>query len=307
MKSPNYFSFQRAIPILIRSRLEIIFVWPWVTAASCLIVGKGFPPLVSSLTSVIAMFFISMSVYIYNDVIDADMDKLNPVKKSRPIPSGKVSKEYAMCFIYLSAIIGIFLISITNIYSLVFSFLYLFLFTLYSYPGVHLKKKFLFKEFIIALGWPLSSLVASYAVANRFSFNAFFAGIFFAIFAFMGMPALNDSMDIESDILQGVKSLAVVLSWKRKVQLMIIGVLIIMTLSPLTYINLGFNILLPIFVVAGSLIFLRFVSPIMINVEKIEVVDVADLIKARRIAHLYFILLQIFMIIGSLNIAIFHL
>jgi len=296
--------FLKSTGLLIKSRLEAIFIWSWCTAVACLIVGKGFPPLIPSLMSIIAMIFLSMSVYLYNDVIDSDMDKFVSVKKNRPVTSGKVSKKEAMRLIYISALIGLLIISITNIFSLIFSSLYLVLFTIYSHPKIRLKKRFLFKESIITLGWPLCSLVGSFAVANKFSLNAFFASILFAIFAFMGMPALNDSTDIEADKLFGVKSLAVILNWKRKLQLLIIGVVIIMTLSPLTYINMGFNILLPILVVSGSLIFLRFVFPIIVNLGNVDLIETAVLFKAKRIAYVYFILLQLFAIIGSINIKI---
>lgn len=299
--------FLTSVGLLIKSRIEAIFVWSWCTAVSCLIVGRGTPALIPSLMSIVAMIFLSMSVYIYNDVVDSEMDVINPVKNSRPLPSGKVNKRDAMILVYSSAILGLTVIAITNIYSLIFAIIYLFLFSIYSHPKIHLKKRLMFKELIIALGWPLSSLVASYALINTYSFTALFAGIFFAIFAFMGMPALNDSIDIEQDKIQGVRSLALVLNWRSKIQLLILGVLIIMTLSPLTYINLEFNILLPILVVASSLVFLRYVFPVITDVEKSNIVESQKLVKAKRIAHLYFILLQIFTVIGSLNITIFNL
>jgi len=256
--------------------------------------------------SVVAMIFISTSVYLYNDFVDHDMDKLISKKNARPFTSGKVSKKFVMRFIYLSAFIGLLIVSITNIFSLIFSTIYLILFTVYSYPKIYLKRRFIIKESIIALGFPLCSLVGSYAAANRFSMNALFAATLLAIFAFMAMPALNDATDIEADKLFGVKSIAVVLNWKRKIQLLIIGVIAIMTLTPLTYISLGFNIILPIMVVAGSLIFLRFIFPIMINIEKSDLINMEDLFKAKKIGYIYFVLLQIFMIIGSLSINIYN-
>ena len=46
----------------------------------------------------LAFRFIASSVYILNDVKDADKDRLHPKKRFRPIASGKVSKKQAVIF-----------------------------------------------------------------------------------------------------------------------------------------------------------------------------------------------------------------
>ena len=46
----------------------------------------------------LAFSFIASSVYILNDVKDADKDRLHPKKRFRPIASGKVSKKQAVIF-----------------------------------------------------------------------------------------------------------------------------------------------------------------------------------------------------------------
>ena len=48
--------------------------------------------------AIIAFCAISSGVYVLNDIIDAKLDKLHPLKKSRPIPSGKIKKCKALIF-----------------------------------------------------------------------------------------------------------------------------------------------------------------------------------------------------------------
>lgn len=49
----------------------------------------------------ISFCLMASSIYIFNDLMDIDFDQQHPVKKNRPIPSGKISKveAYSLCFI----------------------------------------------------------------------------------------------------------------------------------------------------------------------------------------------------------------
>lgn len=49
----------------------------------------------------IAFCLISSGVYFLNDIIDEPKDKLHPVKKNRPIPSGKLSVKTAKLMVFL--------------------------------------------------------------------------------------------------------------------------------------------------------------------------------------------------------------
>ena len=284
---------------LIRSRLEAMFIWSWNTFMACMIAGRGSPPFIPSVLSVVGVVLISLSVYLYNDLTDVNMDKLNSVKRNRPLPAGKASQENALTLVYLSAFAGLAIVLLADIRSFVFGLLHFVLFTVYSHPKVHLKKKFLFKESIIALGVPLTSLVGIYAVADSFVTHAFFASILFAFFTYMAQPVLTDSIDIEEDRQAGVRSLATILSWKRRVQLLVAGSIMVMVLIPLTYRAFGFNIVLPLYAIVGGIIFLAAVVPLLGKFEEYAV------LKAKKVAYVFFILLQISFIIGSLEIQLF--
>ena len=289
--APGFFTSAKC---LIRSRVEPIFiVWTWTILIACLIATHGRPPVVPLLSSIVSIVFISTSVYVYNDIIDSDMDALNPVKNKRPLASRSVPQKNAMHLVWITGIIGLSIIFFIHIYSFAFSLLFFTLFTLYSHPKIRLKKFFLVKESIIAAGIPITSCIGIYAVLNSFSVNAFFASVVFAVFTFLGQPALNDSTDIREDRLAGVRSLAVVLPWKKRIQLFIFGVCAVAVLTVVAFFALDFAAILPVYAGAGGIILLWFMIPIMNNYEQEKV------LKARKIAYIYYLLLQIFFVISS--------
>lgn len=301
-------NFPQAIPILVKSKAEALFYWPWSTVIGCLIAGSGFPPLRPTVLAITSMIFIALSVYLYNDVIDREMDSVSPMKKSRPLASNTVKVEDAMKIIYASGFIGLAISFFINIYTFILSLLYLVLYATYSHPKIRLKKRLIMKEATLSFGWVLCSLIGSYSVKGTFHPPALYAGILFGIFTFSVNPAVNETMDIEEDRKFGINSLGVVLSWRRKLQLLIFGFLFIMTITPLTYIQFGFNIILPILVVATSLIFLRYSFIIMSKIEQSTLSHEffqIEIRKAKRLMGAFLIIFQIFMVFGSLNINFF--
>ena len=58
--------------------------------------------------------FISSVVYIINDILDIEKDKLHPIKKTRPLASGKVSKFQSILIICFLITISITLFAFTN-------------------------------------------------------------------------------------------------------------------------------------------------------------------------------------------------
>ncbi len=76
-----------------------------------------------------------------------------------------------------------------------------------------------------------------------------------------------------------------------------LAALLMMTVTPLTYSQLGFSVILPILVVALSLIMLRWaVFPIANSFE----VHSAQL--SRRIIYVYFLVIQVIVIASSMSV-----
>jgi 4-hydroxybenzoate polyprenyltransferase len=301
-------SFLGSSWLLVKSRKEALGLWMWCSLVASLVVGRGFPPLQPALMSMAAFFFIATAVYVYNDIVDTEADRHNSFKSNRPLVSGQVSKANALKLFYISSIIGLSISFLNNLPSFLLSLLFFTLFFIYSYPRIHLKKRFLVKETVISSGILIIGLSVCYAILGTFSPMVFVGFMMFSLFAFFAMPTGFDSTDVEADKLQGVKSIASVLTLKRRLQLAITGMFIIMTITPFTYINFGYNMLLPILVVLGGIIFLRNLFPLMLSINpSTNAIDMSILMKGRKVIVIFIFVLSICLILGSINLSIFSI
>ena len=287
----------RTHAVLFKSRLEKIWPWPWWTGVGLLVASHGSPPLLPTVFVIVSMLTIATCVYVYNDVMDLEMDKLNPEKLNRPLPSGKVSKKEAISIVYLNGFVGIALSLFINIETFLLCAIYIVLFLAYSNPHIRLKKKFLLKEVTLSMGCLLSTFIGGMA-AGTISASVIFSGVFLFVFGILGSAAFADVPDITEDKKYGVKTLAMVLGWKTRIEMVILFVLVIMTLTPLTYVQLGLNIVFPIMVVASCFLFLRFLFTLLNRFER------STHMRATYIAFTFSMLVQIALILGSLQILV---
>jgi 4-hydroxybenzoate polyprenyltransferase len=262
MLGGTFVQLVHSVLILMKSKVIFIFTWTWILALNLLIVGKGFPPLRPSLLLVLSMIFIASSVYIYNDIVDVEMDKENEIKKNRPIASGLIGKRDAQKIVYILGLAGLSFAWFVNITSFSIILTFFILFYLYSYPPIRLKKRFLAKDFTLLIGAPLLCLAATYGISSVFSTLAFSSAILTAIFSLTISPVVNESSDIVEDNKYGVKSLSTLLNWENKIRLMILGIIIHMISMPFILLTFGSNLILPFSSVVLLLILLRFTYPL---------------------------------------------
>lgn len=242
---------------LVRSRVEPIFAWSWSALIACLIAGRGFPPLFVTIHVVFSMILITASVYIYNDIIDMEMDQYNLKKKSRPLVTGEVQVIFAKYFVAITGVLGLALAYFINWNVFVWSSIYFLMFFIYSYPPIRFKKIYVVKEIIIATVLPMSSAIGSYAVLGNFSLPIIFAGTTMGLFLFLMMPALNDSFDVDEDKLYGIKTLAQTLSWKFRLYMMVFAVFSLIVLTYTATVLFNYSMILPLITVVGSILPLR--------------------------------------------------
>ena len=299
-------SFLQSTVLLIKSRKEALGLWLWCAMVAALIAGRGFPPIEPSVLSFASTFLIATAVYVYNDLVDMKADGNNTYKDNRPLASGVVSRTNALRLIYISSVLGLAISLFNGFMSFLFSALYCILFSLYSYPRVHLKKRFLVKETVISSGLIIIGMSVSYSILGTFSARVFVGFIMFAVFAFFAMPTGFDSTDVVADKIQGVKSIASVVPYRQRIQLAIGGMLLIMASTPFIFARFGYNILLPISVGVTGLIFLWLMFPLMMHVKpNSDEVEKSVLFKARKIIVLFIFVICGCVILGSLNLSIF--
>jgi len=287
----------RAYVLLVKSRAPAIIAFPLATTVGCLVASRGFPPVLSATVVIMSVLAIATCVYAYNDVIDTEMDKLNPIKRSRPLPSGKVSKEEAMSLVYLAGFIGIALNLLhAYMYAKLETFLliivYMGLFLAYSNPQIRLKKRFLFKEGTIATGLLVSTFIGG-ITAGFISWGVIFQGFFFFFGTFVIYSTFVDFNDIYEDKKYGMKTLAMVLEWKTRIEIAILFILTVMIITTLAYAQLGFNLIFPVIVVAACLLFMRFLIPILNGFERLKYN------RAYKSMYYFWMLMQTALIIGS--------
>ena len=296
-------SFLESSIILIKSRKEALGLWLWCSIVAALIVGRGLPPIQPTILSITATFFTALAVYVYNDIVDLNADQENSYKNTRPLATGKVSKNTATQLIIISSIIGLSTSLLNNLGSFLFIALYYTVFTLYSHPKIHLKKRFLVKETVISTGMIMIAMSTNYAIQGAFSTRVFFGYLLFAIFAFCAMPTGFDSTDVEADKLQGVNSIASNMSFKQRTQLAMGGMILIMTVTPLTYQYFGYNILMPISITIMGTAFITLLYPVTRKTKNIGA-DEPTLMKTRKIILGSIFIICICVILGSLNLNI---
>ena len=222
---------------LIKSRKEVVFGVTWTTALATIIAGKGIPPMTKSFLSIMALMMMSLSVYVYNDLVDREMDAYSDQekKKGRPIANGKVSTNIAMKFIIATGLLGLGLCYMINTTVFVIGVLYSIILYLYSYPLIRFKTVYILKNVVTSLVLPIAFLIGGAAIQNTISTTMLFLFLTFYVFMFSILPAGADCLDLAEDKAFNVKTIGGTLSWRQNVYLFNFGILIIIAGAVLSY------------------------------------------------------------------------
>jgi decaprenyl-phosphate phosphoribosyltransferase len=100
------------------------------------------------------------SVYIFNDIMDRERDRLHPLKKDRPIASGIVALKTALLLLMILLSLSIYLSLLTGKGFLLYLLLYIFLQILYS---LKLKSLVIIDIFAISAGFVIRVLAGGVA------------------------------------------------------------------------------------------------------------------------------------------------
>lgn len=146
----------------------------------------------------------SSIVYIINDIFDIEEDRLHPVKKSRPIPAGRIDVKYAVVTAVLLGLLTAFILSLLNFYFFLVVIGYAVLNFFYS---LALKHMVIVDILTIAGGFMMRVLggafVISVSVSSWLILTTLFISLFLAIMkrrSELGM-ILEDSPGITRKVL----------------------------------------------------------------------------------------------------------
>ncbi len=101
--------------------VEIARPWQWykniIAFLAVFFAGLLLSPstLLRSFLAFLALSLASSSIYVFNDIIDIEKDRLHPKKRNRPLPSGRIS-------IFSALVYGTFLLFVASIISLSINF-----------------------------------------------------------------------------------------------------------------------------------------------------------------------------------------
>lgn len=145
---------------------------------------------IDSLLTFFAFSFIASSIYLVNDLIDVDKDKLHPYKKFRPYAADLIKKET----IYLTII---FFTSIGIILSLILSFnffLILILYAILNFLYFNFFKKIIILDAFILMFFYLIRVISGHIV-NDIEFSIWLLS--FVFFIFLSLSFLKKFTDIK--------------------------------------------------------------------------------------------------------------
>lgn len=138
--------------------------------------------LISSIIAFVIFCLLSSVVYVINDIVDAEADRHHPVKKNRPIASGKISNKKGMLIALILFIASVTLSLYTNSNFKIFASLFLLINIYYSF---RLKHIVLLDIFSIAAGFMIrvtaGALVISVEISSWLILTTMFLSIFLAV------------------------------------------------------------------------------------------------------------------------------
>lgn len=124
------------------------------------------PSLLTSLAAFAIFCLLSGAVYIFNDIMDVEEDRFHPVKKTRPIAAGLITKRYAGILFLLISIASLALSFAVNTGFGVIAAVYFIINICYS---AYLKRIAIVDVMVVSLGFVLRAAAGGVAISVRVS------------------------------------------------------------------------------------------------------------------------------------------
>jgi geranylgeranylglycerol-phosphate geranylgeranyltransferase len=193
-----------------------VYIFAIATLISFLLGANGSYDAFIALRVTAACYLLALATYIYNDVTDFEVDKIN--NTHRPSVTGKASKKELSGLVSILFGSSLALAASINAETLLLASLCTVLGVTYSHPRFNLKEMFPLKTVTTAAGAALSSLLGGAAVAN-ISFPVVYAALSFFLFFFVLGP-LGDIGDLRGDRAAGRRTFPIVLGTRTTLTIM---------------------------------------------------------------------------------------
>ena len=176
---------------------------------------------------VTASYFLALGAYVYNDMTDLEVDKIN--RTNRPSVTGKATGSQLANLVSFLFGVSLLLAATLNFYTIFISIFFILLGIAYSHQRFNLKDKFPLKTVVTASGAALLSLLGGAAVTGL-SWPVIYAALFFFAFFFILGP-LGDIGDLKGDRAGGRRTFPIVLGMKLTLMVMLSVPIIILSLT----------------------------------------------------------------------------
>ncbi|GAH20161.1 unnamed protein product, partial [marine sediment metagenome] len=249
-----------------------------------------------------AMTGMALGTYLWNDVCDFTQDTSSEgiedfAPSGRPLGRGLVSKRRMGVFSALLVVLGLTASALINLEVLLIQSAFLVLFFFYSTEPIRLKRIFLLKQVTVAVGGGIACLSAGLAAGNITIQLLYLTGLFFLLI--MGSHPLVDLRDIDSDRMDGVKTIPIVWGPRFTIRLALTTFTAAAATTWIGFYGLGFNIALPIIGTITLIAFFYMMYPLIGHLSDYEYHEYSVKKLYTRGMPLYFIL-QIAVLLGSL-------
>ena len=188
-----------------------------------------------SLTTALAVttvVLIAAGGYAINDYFDADIDAIN--KPYRPIPSGRVKRQYALIYSLTLMALGLVASSMLGLLTLIYALFNVLLLTLYSY---RIKKLGIVGNITVSYLGAASIIFGALALCEHIGYinivSTSFIPALFAFFLLLGREIIKTVEDVKADIKKHMKTLPILLGTKKALIISIAPLILVMLLSPL--------------------------------------------------------------------------
>ncbi|MEZ4826184.1 MAG: UbiA prenyltransferase family protein [Bacteroidia bacterium] len=144
----------------------------------------------------VAFSLIASGVYILNDYKDRNEDAAHPVKKDRPLASGKVSTGVALIHMALLVAVGLGIFAMLDRYALYLVMIYVFLNILYTFRLKHIP---IIDISIIALGFVIRVAVGALLAQPHIPLSMWLILMMFLGALFLALAKRRDDVLLASD------------------------------------------------------------------------------------------------------------